>query len=116
MSEQKNHDTPERKNPGTHPGATIEQSNSGGLGQPRGQGGQQLPGHETSRTGPGQYTPDQMTLGDMTDDSPGHHRPAGQEALPGHISRTSQQRTEPEDGQDGVVDQNEMWQSEGVGT
>ena len=113
MSEQKNHDTPERKNPGTHPGATIEQSNSGGLGQPRGQGGQQLPGHETSRTGGGQYTRDQMTLGDVTDDSDGHHQPRGKESLPGEITRIDQPK--PGDGQDAVADQDKMWQSEGVG-
>lgn len=66
MREQKIHGTPQGMN---------EQSNPGGLGQPRGQGGQQLPGHEISQTGPGQYTADQMTLGDVTDPSPGHHQP-----------------------------------------
>src|SRR5947209_10772283 len=71
-------------------GAT-EQKNPGDLGQPRGPGGQQLPGHEMSQTGPGQQTPDQVTLGDVTDPRPGHHQPPGQGALPGQTSKTNQQ-------------------------
>ena len=105
MREQKIHGTPQGMN---------EQSNPGGLGQPRGQGGQQLPGHEISQTCPGQYTADQMTLGDVTDPSPGHHQPPGQDSLPGQTSRTDQPN--PEDGQDGLADEDDMWQGEGMGT
>jgi hypothetical protein len=96
-----------------HVGATIDQSNPGGLGQPRGPGGQQLPGHETSQTGGGQCRRDQMTLGDVTDDSDGHHQPPGQEALPGEITRIDQPK--PGDGQDDVADEDKMWESAGVG-
>ena len=99
MSEQIDHGTPEQEN--YRIGATIEQSNPGGLGQPRGEGGQQLPGHETSQTGGGQCTRDQMTLGDVTDDSDGHHQPPGKESLPGEISRIDQPK--PGDGQDDVA-------------
>jgi hypothetical protein len=96
-----------------HVGATIDQSNPGGLGQPRGPGGQQLPGHETSQTGGGQCRRDQMTLGDVTDDSDGHHQPPGKESLPGEITRIDQ--PEPGDGQDDVADEDKMWESAGVG-
>ncbi|MDE2066749.1 MAG: hypothetical protein KGK01_13495 [Bradyrhizobium sp.] len=54
-----------------------------------------------------------MTLGDVTDDSDGHHQPPGKEALPGETGRTDQPK--PGDTQDDVVDQDEMWQSEGLG-
>ena len=96
-----------------HMGATIEQANPGGLGQPRGPGGQQLPGHETSQTGGGQCRRDQMTLGDVTDDSDGHHQPPGQDALPGETGRTDQ----PEDTQDDLAepDEKEIWQTAGMG-
>ena len=95
-------------------GAT-EQKNPGDLGQPRGPGGQQLPGHEMSQTGPGQQTPDQVTLGDVTDPRPGHHQPPGQGALPGQTSKTNQQK--PGDGgtEDGVVPDDERWEK-GAGT
>jgi hypothetical protein len=90
-----------------------EQKNPGGLGQPRGQGGQQLPGHETSQTGPEQQTPDQMTLGDVTDPSDGHHQPPGQEALPGQVSKTEK----PFDGgtKDGVVPDDKLWEGGDAG-
>ncbi len=107
MSEQKNHGTPQ---------GVSEQSNLGGLGQPRGQGGQQLPGHETSQTGPGQQTPDQVTLGDVTDPSPGHHQQPGQEALPGQTSKTNQQKCEEDGKDDGGVPDDKLWEKGGLGT
>jgi len=93
--QQKEHGKPEQDS--YHVGATVDQSNPGGLGQPRGPGGQQLPGHETSQTGGGQCRRDQMTLGDVTDDSDGHHQPPGKEALPGEISRIDQPNPGDED-------------------
>ena len=99
----------EQKKQGLSQGVS-EQKNPGGLGQPRGQGGQQLPGHETSQTGPDQQTPDQVTPGDVTDPSPGHHQPPGQEALPGQTSKTNQQK--PGDGgtEDDVVPDDKRWE------
>ena len=107
MSEQNNHGAPQ---------GVSEQANPGGLGQPRGPSGQQLPGHETSQTGPGQATADQVTLGDVTDPSPGHHQQPGKEPLPGQTSKTDQQTSKADDGQDGLADQDDMWQGEGMGT
>jgi hypothetical protein len=101
----------EQKNQGT-PQGVSEQKNPGGLGQRRGQGGQQLPGHETSQTGAGQQTPDQVTLGDVTDPSPGHHQPPGQEALPGQVtSKTNQQTAKPaKGGKEGVLPDDKQWE------
>jgi hypothetical protein len=92
-----------------------EQPNPGGLDEPRAQGDQQLPGHERSQTGPGQQTPDQVTLGDVTDPRPGHHQPPGQGASPGQTSKTNQQK--PGDGgtEDDVVPDDELWEK-GAGT
>src|SRR2546423_6626255 len=89
-------------------GAT-EQKKPGHLRHPRGQGSQQLPGHERSQTGPDQQTPDQVTLGDVTDPRPGHHQPPGREALPGQTSKTNQQK--PGDGgtEDDVVPDEKLW-------
>ncbi len=38
-----------------------------------------------------------MTLGDVTDDSDGHHQPPGKESLPGEISRIDQPNPGDED-------------------
>jgi hypothetical protein len=92
-----------------------EQPNPGGLDQPRGPDGQQLPGHEMSQTGPGQQTPDQVTLGDVTDPRPGHHQPPGQGALPGQTSKTNQQKSGDGGTEDGVVPDDERWEK-GAGT
>ena len=87
-----------------------EQINPGGLGQPRGQSGQQLPGHEASQTGPDQQTLDQVTPGDVTDPRPGHRQPTGQEALSGQTSKTNQQKPGDSGTEDGVVPDDKRWE------
>ena len=95
MTETKEMIVREQKNEGV-----SAQKNPAGLGLPRAQGGQKLPGYETSQTGPSQQTPDQVTLGDVTDARPGHHQQPGQEALPGQVtSNTDQQMAKPAKGE-----------------